>query len=180
MKRVAAVGGGVKDEWRTPPALFEFCDQFMGWMVGINVGLDAAANIGNTKFPSNFITKEQDSLVQDWTVLCPKNKGTFINPPFSRVYDFVHKIKESREQGLSTIAILPGTWCVRWMHEFVFGYASHILVPNKRLAYLDSNGDKQNSPNFETIAILWDGTCSPPNNPKVRPLIVRPEGGYRI
>jgi len=179
MKRKLAAEGGVKDEWRTPPALFEFCDQFMGWMCGINIGLDAAANDNNTKFSANFITKEQDSLVQNWSDFCPKNKGIFINPPFSRVYDFVGKIKRSSEQGLSTVAILPGTWCVRWMHQFVFRSASHILVPNKRLAYLDCNGDKQNSPNFETIIVLWDA-LSHPNTPRVRPLIVKPDGTYSI
>lgn len=87
-----------KDEWRTPPALFNMLND------NFRFQLDAAADPVNTLCPL-FFTATTNGLEQKWGV--GGVRRVFCNPPFSLIGEFLAKgIQEYDSGGVETVFLI--------------------------------------------------------------------------
>jgi phage N-6-adenine-methyltransferase len=96
------------NEWETPPHIFdilhaEFCFE-----------LDAAATTENN-LCDNFYTKDDNSLIQDWS----KYKVVFCNPPYGRLIGkFIQKGYKESLKGTVCVFLIPARVDTKWWHEY--------------------------------------------------------------
>ena len=95
------------DEWTTPQWLFDKLNEQYSFT------LDPASDGLNNKCVKHY-TIQTDGLSQSW-----KGETVFINPPYSKTYDWV---KKAHNEGLSNntkcIMLIPARTDTRWYHEF--------------------------------------------------------------
>lgn len=100
-----------RDEWETPPELYEHICETAGFMPV----LDVAATDANRKCRLR-ITKDDGALGMEWPF------DFFCNPPYSQVADFMKQaalmVKRHRVRGIILTYSKTDT---KWWHEFVEG-----------------------------------------------------------
>jgi len=99
----------------TPEKILEPVREYFGGPIP----LDPATQPSNPTKALQFYTEEMNGLVQPW------NAPVFINPPFGvAIRDFVKRIDEYAQQGLTIIALLP---CgARFSTKY---WQNHALIP---------------------------------------------------
>lgn len=111
----------LKDEWRTPPALFAHLDARYGPFT-----LDVAANSGNTLCPLWLGPGSEihdDALTISRWGLPGEQRRVFCNPPYSRgmVAKFVQKAyTEAKAKRARVCLLLPAVTEVPWWHLYVW------------------------------------------------------------
>jgi len=115
--------------------------------------IDGAASKENALLPVYF-TEETDGLKQLWR----KDDRLFVNPPYSKVKDWVKKAAESEAQSIFLVASRTDT---RWWHESVVGGASWIIFYKGRLKF---NGMATPAP-FPSAIVGYN--CPPPVAPEI-------------
>jgi len=90
---------------------------------------------------ASFYTKENDGLVHPW------DGRVWLNPPFSRVAEFVGKLLEEIEAGRVTAAILltHNSSDTGWFHEAA-NAASEICLTKGRIKFETENGPVESPP----------------------------------
>jgi site-specific DNA-methyltransferase (adenine-specific) len=97
------------EEWYTPQDFFKKCDEEV-W----GFDLDPCATAENAKC-SNFFTKEDNWLVQQW------EGKVWVNPPYWRaIYDWVAKCSRERERVEAIYLLIPSRTDTRYFHEFLY------------------------------------------------------------
>lgn len=130
-----------KDLWRTQPRLLDNIERYMGEAIVF----DACASPGANLRPG-FFSPEQDALTQSW----PDRGLIWCNPPFSRKAAFVEKAAhEARTRGSRTVFCLP-TDLVQKYWGIVHAYSRLVLVPDKRINFIDGRGNVTKGVNFQT------------------------------
>jgi phage N-6-adenine-methyltransferase len=111
----AAMFSTGKDDWQTPPEIFDPLNAEFGFT------LDVAANKDNAKCglwlgPGSWLAL--DALTYRW----PKNHTCWMNPPYSRGLQgqFIAKAAEARHRGIETVALLPARTDTRTFHEHIY------------------------------------------------------------
>lgn len=155
MKQEKKTDGPDKDEWRTPPAIFRFLADHLRAELGREISLDAAAGAGNA-LAALYFTKESNALDRNWLEQS-RGGGVFLNPPFSRIREFMAKAAFEAARGCPVVAVAPGTWATQWMHRSVMPTATTLFAPDRRLRYHRPDGGLGDSPNFESVLISWVG-----------------------
>ena len=128
--------------WETPNWLFNLLNQ------EFNFDFDAAANKENTKL-SNFISEEQDSLIQDWSKF---GKTAFLNPPYGRLIGkFVKKAYEESFNGITTVLLIPSRTDTKWFFDYcskgqIRFIKGRLKFVNKSFPSYRENGDFKISP----------------------------------
>lgn len=116
-------GSKKTDNWRTPRDLYsDLADEF-------NFTFDPCP------FKANF-----DGLKCDWGKRC------FVNPPYSKVKEFLIKAWEEIHNGNTDIAIFLtfANTDTAWFHDFIYGKAE-IRFIRGRLKFLDEDYNSQGS-----------------------------------
>lgn len=110
------------DEWETPP---EFIQMIKNRWLYKGFDLDAAATAENAVAPK-FFTKEDDALKQEW-------KGTvWLNPPYSRLKEFMKKCTESDAR---IWTLIPARTDTKAWQDYIFPFAAHIWFIRGRLKF---------------------------------------------
>jgi phage N-6-adenine-methyltransferase len=101
------------DEWMTPEWVWK------PWHDRLFFKLDAAAN-ENNKIVDNYISKNTDALVVDWST-CGVRRGDAVwcNPPYSQLAGPLDKwvakfFQEARLNGLTIVSLLLADISTRW------------------------------------------------------------------
>ena len=95
------------DEWATPQWLYDKLNK------SFNFTLDPASDGTNNKC-NNHHTIQTDGLSQDWS-----GQTVFINPPYSKTYDWVKKAHtEATNNSVISVMLLPSRTDTKWFHEF--------------------------------------------------------------
>lgn len=89
----ARTGDSEKDEWQTPKWLYDLLNR------EFHFNLDPAATHQNA-LCANYYTEEVNGLIQPWY------DPTFVNPPYSNLYQWVRKGYEEAEKGNATVVML--------------------------------------------------------------------------
>lgn len=105
----------MKNSWGTDPVIFQAMDK------EFKFSLDAACSEENTKVPSLFLTKNDNSLESDWSLLfddCEiSHKCVWINPPYGKgfIKSFMNKCIEQKEKGVTSVLLVPATLDAQWL-----------------------------------------------------------------
>lgn len=100
------------DLWATPQALYDQYHKFYQFT------LDAAANEMNHKCeewlgPGGLV---EDALTVDWT-----GYRVWLNPPYSQATAFIaHATRQSRENNVGSVLLLPARTDTKWFHNHVW------------------------------------------------------------
>lgn len=174
--------GGVKrsskrEDWRTPPWLFEMLDDEFG-----GFELDAAAQSKNALCP-RFIAPRTDGLHVDWrdpriysirpdivaavragemdiSILRPSAKRVYVNPPWSRkkpIGPWIRKmVVQSKTRGQLVVANVPANTDVAWWHDYVLPYADEIRMVKGRIKYGDPDtGEESQGAPMGTAVLVY-------------------------
>ena len=128
------------DEWATPGWLFDKLNVIHDFT------LDPASDGTNNKCVKHYTIKE-NGLVQSW-----KDERVFINPPYSKVYDWVRKgHDEAKTNDVTSILLVPARMDTRWFHEYCMDkeVCKSLTFIKGRLKF----GDSKNSAPFPSMLI---------------------------
>jgi hypothetical protein len=132
-------------EWYTPPDFIEMARQVLG---GIN--LDPASNdYAQTWIKADvFYTKQQDGLKQPWfgRVWCNPPYGSPEVRLLARTF-LENAIACYQKQTISSAILLLNRTGAKWYKNCV-SQVSGICEVNRRIAFIDERGIKQNSPRY--------------------------------
>ena len=128
-------GSKKTDNWRTPPELYEELDKEF-----------------NFNFDPCPINPTEDGLNIAWGTRC------FVNPPYSKVKEFLKKATEEIQKGNTEVAVFLtfANTDTKWFHNYLYGKAELRFIKG-RLKFLDQDGIKQGSAMRQSmLAILTD------------------------
>jgi phage N-6-adenine-methyltransferase len=139
------------DNWATPQWLFDKLNK------NYNFTLDPCASQDNAKC-SKFYTESDNGLTKSYT-----NETVFVNPPYSKTYDWVFKAFHESLRGDTTIVmLLPARTDTKWFHEFCL---DPILV--KSVTFIKGRlkfGGHKNSAPFPSMVVEF---CPPKKTPSM-------------
>lgn len=103
-------------EWATPANVFDPLNSEFRFT------LDVCANSENSKCPA-FYDMEKNGLAQQWVGTC------WMNPPYGReMTEWLRKAIAERENGVTTVALIPARTNTGWWHDLV--------IPNGEVRFL--------------------------------------------
>lgn len=107
MALAAAMLSSKRDNWETPPEIFERCD------AEFRFDLDVCATCDNAKC-GRYYTPEMDGLAQEWRGRC------WMNPPYGR--EIGRWMKKAYEAAQTTadvvVCLVPARTDTAWWHEY--------------------------------------------------------------
>jgi site-specific DNA-methyltransferase (adenine-specific) len=130
------------DEWATPQWLFDDLNKVHGFT------LDPASTDENCKCPNHF-TMEDDGLTKDWL-----GETVFINPPYSKCFDWVKKAhSEAQKESTKVVMLLPARTDTKWFHQFCLdkNVVNEVCFVKGRLKF----GDQTNSAPFPSMVVTF-------------------------
>lgn len=141
-----------KNLWATHPYYVERAAKELG----VPLVLDVAAQAHTAKCPQWFGPEHPDparrcGLSAEW------DAPWWANPPFGTMADWVAKAIQSSQPGAF---ICFANMATDWMHLLLEQAESHrstILIPNRRIAYIDTKGTLQGSPPKASVLFLMYG-----------------------
>ena len=134
-----------KDEWYTPKEVVDFFGPF---------DYDPCTTKDRAEYFGipNYDTIETDGLESDWTGY----KKIWINPPFTRKFEFLLKATQSLEEmnGDAEICfLLPiDSLTTRIFEKIISGTNYELIIPNGRIKFEDANGGGS-SPAFGSVIL---------------------------
>ncbi len=130
-----------KDDWRTPPEVWEPLN------AEFEFDLDAAAMYDNA-LCLRFL---DDALVlDDWP-----GERIFCNPPYGgMVAKFIAKASEEAAKGKTVVCLVPVRTRAEWWHKHVIGRASEIRFIRKRVHYIGPTG-RAGLPTFDSCLVIF-------------------------
>lgn len=155
----AVMFGKASDEWRTPRETFEILDAEFGF------DLDVAATAENC-WKENYIGPDRirpdrtDALACRWTWLTSSARPAvcWMNPPYSRVREFIEKAAQEASDGCTVVALVPARTDTRWWHAHVWDQEKHAPRPGVEVRFLKGRlkfGASDNSAPFPSVVIVF-------------------------
>lgn len=138
-----------RDEWRTPPWLFEWLDDRFDFHI------DLAATRENTRC-SQFYAKEHDALSIKWHIIDNATKG-FCNPPYSNIDPWLDKAIHEQRHGFLTVMVFPSPNGEDRFGQ-VFSHASEIIDIVGRVHFLRPDGTECKQNTRGTSVYIFDPT----------------------
>ncbi len=128
------------DEWSTPGDVFsELNEEF-------DFNLDPCSTEQNHKCDKYF-TLNDNGLEQNWG----GGYRAFVNPPYSRISDWVKKSwEESTKPNTIVVMLIPARTDTRYFHEYI-QYRSEIRFIKGRLKF----GDSKHSAPFPSMIVIF-------------------------
>lgn len=139
-----------RNDWETPPWLFERLHEEMGFDV------DAAAQAHNAKL-RRFWTPETDGLRQSWRGL-----RVFCNPPYlggSKVHWVAKAVEETLHGGCPlSVLLLPADIETFWWHDVLMSNAAEIRFVRGRVRFLlGGKAPPYGRPVFNSAVVVFRG-----------------------
>jgi phage N-6-adenine-methyltransferase len=119
-------------------------DKFNEWNSEFNFDLDPCCDCREEALTPDFITPEQNGLVQKW------HGSVYCNPPYSEVEKWIMKAeKEVKDNCESVVMLLPSNTGMKW---FKHVHENHEVrfIPGR----LKFRGTKHNAPNYHVLVII--------------------------
>ena len=133
-----------KDEWYTPKPIVDFFGPF-------DYDPCTTKRLAKNFGIKNYDTIKTDGLKADWK----KYKKVWVNPPFTRKFDFLNKAVETVMWNWDTrvFFLLPiETLTTKKFHEIVGGQPYRLWLPDGRIKFEDGHGGGT-SPAFGTVVL---------------------------
>jgi phage N-6-adenine-methyltransferase len=149
------------DEWSTPQHIFDKLNNIYSFT------LDPASDGANNKCAKHY-TLQTNGLVQSWL-----NETVFINPPYSKTYDWVKKAHtEAKENGVTSVVLIPARTDTRYWHEYCMdgNVCSSITFIKGRLKF----GNQKNCAPFPNVIVVFDKSGSGHATPLIKTMSNKP------
>lgn len=148
---VKSLGSSGKDDWRTPPHIFNWLNEEFKFT------LDSCASDEN-HLCNAYWTEEDNALIQPW------HKSTWCNPPYSIVAMFIDKAIEEAQRGNRTVLLVFARTDTQWFKR-AWAAAEEVRFVSKRIQFLLNDGTPgANPPGGSAILVLGPKANG---NPKV-------------
>lgn len=141
------------DEWETPQEFFDKLNKKYKFT------LDPCCTHKSRKC-DKYYTFEDDGLSKSW-----KDEVVFVNPPYSKVGNWVKKAyDESVNNNAKVVMLIPARTDTRYWHDYIMKFASEISFVKGRLKFYnkviaDYTGKDDLSPApFPSAVIVFDGS----------------------
>lgn len=155
MKTLAVHYSRSSDAWTTPRELFHQLDLEFGFE------LDAAANAGNA-LCSEYYGPDEDALSCEW--LKGGDGAVFLNPPYSKLREFLAKAKEQSAER-TVVCLIPARTDTKAWHQNVWD-ATEVRFIRGRLRF----GGATASAPFPSAIVIFTPLGGPPRfRPMSRP-----------
>ena len=134
----------VQDDYETPQDLYtDSCRKF-----NIFPTLDVCATRINSKC-LHFITKKEDSLLFEW------KETFFMNPPYSRVFDFMKKAYYQHiKHGVEGMILIYAKTDTKFWHSFIEGKAEVHFIKG-RIKFLKNGIKTKNSAPYGSCIVIY-------------------------
>lgn len=130
------------DEWETPQDFYDFLN------TKFNFTLDPCATHENHKC-EKYYTKEDDGLSKSWF-----GESVFVNPPYSKIKDWIEKGYRERRQDLefktSVVFLIPARTDTRYFHDYC-SKADKIIFIKGRLKF----GNSKTGAPFPSMLVVF-------------------------
>lgn len=158
----AKITAGKSDLWRTPDPMFARLH------AEFDFGVDLAALRHNRKLrrylgPDHPRPDFRDALTVGWAALLAaledqekRRLAGFVNPPFSRLKDFVEKAWEERKLGAQIVMLNPQKTETTWYHDTAL-HADEIRQLRRRVGYLQDDGAESAPALFASAVHVFNG-----------------------
>lgn len=95
--------------------------------------LDVCAKDWNAKLP-RYLSPQQNGLMSKWGV-----KTAWCKPPYGseNVVYWLQKAIDERENGTTTVMLLPSTTDVRWYHQYIYDSSRHTFRPGISVRFVE-------------------------------------------
>lgn len=132
-----------KDTWSTPQWVI---DRFGPFDYDPCTTKEIAERMGMP----HYDTIETDGLAADWT----KYNRVFVNPPFSRKYDWLQKAVDTYREAKNKILFLMPieTLTTHSFHRIIGDTKYTLWIPSGRICFEDG-GEKTSTPAFGTVLL---------------------------
>jgi phage N-6-adenine-methyltransferase len=132
-----------RDDWETPPWLFEELDQ------EFRFNLDVCATHKNALCPA-YYTKETDGLRQTWYGSC------FMNPPYGReILNWMQKAANSRFIADVIVCLIPARTDTKWWHRYVMAFANEIRFIDGRITFYENGKPAKHAAPFPSAIVVY-------------------------
>lgn len=137
------------DEWSTPQEFFDALDR------EFEFDIDAAASAENHKCRVWYGDKIDALALESWaSVPC----SVFMNPPYSKCYDFMDKAYEEAAKGCTVVCLVPSRTDTRWWHHFVWDAATNAYRQGVEVRFVKGRlkfGNSKNSAPFPSVVVIF-------------------------
>ena len=148
-----------KQEWGTPPTLFDTLSHIYG-----PFNLDVCALPQTAKCPAYYsLENGQDGLALPWRGNC------FCNPPYNQLRRWIEKgVRELRAWNCHRVVYLitarPDT--IAWQ-DYIFPYASHVHFVRGRLKFIEpaTMAPAEHGAMFPSAIVVFDAPLMPRDTP---------------
>jgi len=151
----------VRDLWETPAWLVKQVSKILN----VQFVLDPCCTEKNKK-AGCFFTPEVNGLAMDWAadLDCWMDGGRFIsspaafvNPPFSQLDEWIQKVIEESQKGLTIALVHPDTPDTAWYQKIEDNCLLQ-LVPTSRVNFVDpETGLEKSGVNFPSCISVFNG-----------------------
>jgi len=134
----------LKDEWETPPLLFQGIERF----IGKKFTLDPCTSPSNPLGTPKFYTVKEDGLKQDWG-----GETVFVNPPYGSgsLEKWLKKASiEAAKHYTEIVMLLPSDTSTHWYRDWIFQDRGNIVHIIGRIKFVGAKG----SPSFGSCLYL--------------------------
>ena len=146
------------DEWTTPLGLYDDLHREFDFQ------WDAAATQATSRTgsycyfgPDHGTAEYRDALtVTPWRVL--NRERFFLNPPYSRVREFIAKAHAEAQRGALVVCLVPSRTDTRWWHDHVWDDVRHCWRPGVEGRFLRGRlkfGAATNSAPFPSVVLVF-------------------------
>lgn len=142
----ASAKTGGRDDWRTPRDLYDRLDAQFAFTV------DAAATAENALCghwygPGSPLAEDALTL-PDWRATPEAPGRAFLNPPYSRVADFVRKARAEADAGNALVVLLlPARTDTKWFHDCIWDLTANAPHTRAEVNFLRGRLKFSGSPN---------------------------------
>jgi site-specific DNA-methyltransferase (adenine-specific) len=151
----AVVFSRLRDDWETPPDLFEPLQR------EFDLRVDAAASRTNTKCPEYFGPGSESRLnalsAEPWPI-----DRYWLNPPYSQTRAFMTKAAAAAEAGSLVVALVAARTDVRWWHQHVWDASRGALRSHVQIRFLKGRvkfvGGQHSAPFPSALVIFGPGS----------------------
>jgi len=132
------------DTWETPyPIYYEALEKF-----NVKPTLDVCATKKNTKC-IHYITEKEDSLCFEWL------EDVFMNPPYSRVADFMKKAYyQHKKHGITILILIYAKTDTKFWHSFIEDKAEVHFIKG-RIKFMQDGVYSKNSAPYPSCFVIY-------------------------
>lgn len=119
-----------KQNYSTPQEFLNAVESRFG-----RIGFDLAAeDHTSVAGPTDFFTKEDDALKQNWLEVSRSREFCWLNPPFGDIGAFAEKAAAESARGVRILMLVPASIGSNWFRDHVLGKAM-VLGLNPRMSF---------------------------------------------